>query len=747
MFGNTENVLRTLKNPSSIKETQTIDKKSNYVSIFEAIDKMTVKVEEGQLIDPSKDDIATQQKKLTEMSVKEAPEDLEDKEGYNYLGSSAQENFYYKADYDMESKKLMSIQVLNSVDEEVANITNEMDEKSAKMISNIVDQLKLDSISFKMLVDVGAIDLEPDAITPADGAEGGGSGGPGSSTAGGGTGAAADAELGDQGNSIDVNGGQPGGGTDPDVGAEEDDDEKKKFIVGSKENIKAIPVPWSKTIKETSNLLESKEKATAAKVKLSEGRYKIIERGKKLSLVAKILGENIVSSKTRFLITNEALDVQITPSGVSIKIDDGQPAAVEPAALPAAPIDQGNVEPIEILTDDMPEVGEGDYEADDEVDLPESKDKKIGGFYKVIEKTAKGYKLRKMAEGENKRAYKVCDDGGQCHSQVTGKNTARRDVRRLKKQYPDAKFSISRDTKKHNKESKLKETKQIIKGWSESTSGWVTDPVALRQLLEAPNPSESTVVVFVENGRNGSELVSNLQGESVDVGQVIVKIPVAGAAQPAMDANLPPKPITPSDAAMPEAKIPDVVNKTGQEVINDLLEKHGIKEAETTPASREDAGGSASISKEGEGDLKMTGGINLDDKGGPSNSKTSTPASKEDDGGTASISKEGEGKLDQGDINRKDGDPGFTSAASGAAGASADKGPISNSGGEGSTDGGPQGAADSNKSTSTLESAQKNLLEYIAKLEKEMNEEKVPEVKQTIAETITWLKSKVKKTK
>lgn len=124
---------------------------------------------------------------------------------------------------------------------------------------------------------------------------------------------------------------------------------------------------------------------------------------------------------------------------------------------------------------------------------------------------------------------------------------------------------------------------------------------------------------------------------------------------------------------------------------------------------------------------------------------TSTPASKEDDGGTASISKEGEGKLDQGGINRKDTGGGPATAASGAAGAQADKGPVSNTGGEGSTDGGPSGAADSNTSTSTLESANKNLLEYIAKLEKDMNEEKEQVVKDTIAETITWLKSKIKK--
>lgn len=705
MFGETENVLRTLKNPSSVKGTPIAENKSQYISLFEAIDRETVKVTEAQLFDPTKDDLETQQKKLTEMSVDGSPEDAEEKEGYTYFGSSAQENFYYKADFDPEAKKLISIQVINSVDEEVANVQNSNDEKTAKLINDIVDQLKLDSVSFKMLQDVAAIDIEPDVITPADGGEGGGAGGPGAPDTGAGgpiTGAEEDSALGDQGLSGDATGASDNGGGDAGPAGEEEDDETKKFLVGSKESITAIPVLWAKTVKETSNLFESKEKAVAAKTRLPQGNYQIIERGKKVSLVARILGENIVSSKTRYLVANEALDVQITPSGVSIKIDDGgasAPAAAPVAAstaTPVTPIDQGSVEPIEILTDDMPEVGEDpDFKEGDEVEFPDTKESKLHGKFKVVEKTTKGYKLLKVSEKQ------------------------------------------------------LKETKQIIKGWSESTSAWVTDPTALRQLLEAPNPSNETVVVFVENGRNGSELLSNMQGESVDVGQVIVKIPVSGAAAPQQDSSLPPPPITPAEAAagqMPEAKqLIDVTKKTGQELINDLLEKHGIKEGETTPASRQDHTGSASISKEGEGNLKMTGGVNLDDKGGPSNSKTSTPASKEDDGGTASISKEGEGKLDTTDPKLKDAGGGPASAASGEAGASADKGPVSNSGAEGSTDGGPAGAADSNTSTSTLESANKNLLEYIAKLEKDMNEEKEQVVKDTIAETITWLKSKIKK--
>ena len=69
MFGNIEKVLGTLKNTSAGKVKPIPEKKIQYVSIFEAIDKAM----EAQVPDVTKDDLATQQKKLTEIAVKCEP--------------------------------------------------------------------------------------------------------------------------------------------------------------------------------------------------------------------------------------------------------------------------------------------------------------------------------------------------------------------------------------------------------------------------------------------------------------------------------------------------------------------------------------------------------------------------------------------------------------------------------------------------------------------------------------------------
>jgi hypothetical protein len=775
MFGPTEKVLSTLKNSSPEKEKIISAKKSGYNSIFEAIDKATKIIGEGKLIDPSTDDIATQQKKLYEISVKETPEGAEDKEGYQYLGSSAQENFYAKANYDVNTKKLLNIQVINSVDEEVANITNEADQSSAQIISDVVDQLRLDSVSFKMLLDVGAVDLEPDVITPADGGEGMGSGGPAApSTGSGPTGAQTDGALGGETEVPGADGAQPGGGT----GFE--DEEEDKFLVGSKESKLAIPAFWAKSIKETTELYESKEAAKKLRKPIPEGTYKVIEKGNKISLVAKVITEGIASSKYRYLISNEDVNVSVnTPDGnatvttaggqtnITVDSNGGQEqisvdtGAASPAAglntvdLPGDSIDDASLgaaaEPVttgEIGTTDAPATDaapEGDFEEppleeDDEFEIPEGVNK---GTYRVVAKTGDGSFIVEATTADDKKnpAYKG----------LTKKDKkALKGIRKLQKKEKKAKESV-------------KEGKQVVKVRPEQGEGpWIADPMQIKTILTTPS-SPDHIVDYVENGVKGVALLSQLQGVDIQVGPEVVKIaildPSIVAAAP-VGTSQEPMPITPAEAkigredtpasqddstvAAPdphirnEGKIPDVASKAPGSYIDELLEKHGLKEAETTPASREDAGGSASISKEGEGDLKMTGGINRDDKGGAPHNKTSTPASKEDDGGTASISKEGEGKLETGEINRDDKGGGPATAASGPAGAQADKGPVNNTGTSGSAEGGPQGAADSNKSTSTLEA-------YIAKLTKEMNEEKNPEIKATISETIAWLKSKGKK--
>src|SRR5580692_12462820 len=109
MFGNTEKVLSTLKRSSAAKENIIAEKKNNFVSLFEAIDLATVQIREGVNPDPSTDDLETQRKKLYEIAEDEDPANLPDKEGYTYLGASAQENFYCKFVYDAETKKLTSI--------------------------------------------------------------------------------------------------------------------------------------------------------------------------------------------------------------------------------------------------------------------------------------------------------------------------------------------------------------------------------------------------------------------------------------------------------------------------------------------------------------------------------------------------------------------------------------------------------------------------------------------------------------
>ena len=749
MFGNIEKVLGTLKNTSAGKVKPIPEKKIQYVSIFEAIDKAM----EAQVPDVTKDDLATQQKKLTEIAVQQPPVGAEEKEEYKYFGSSAQENFYAKTSYDPNTKKLLSIQIINSVDEEVANVTNDQDLPAAQIISDLVDQLRIDSVSFALLLDVGAVDLEPDVITPSGE---GGAGGP----------MAPDTGMGPVGGGDDLSVDDEQPGPVDDMGDEEDED---KFLVGQKESKSAVFAPWAKSIKETLDMFETKEKAKESKVKLPEGKYQVIEKGKKVSLVANVITEGITSSKLRYLVSNEDVNVSVnTPDGnatvstaggqTSITVDSnggaeqisvdasaaigslptGDDAGTFDDSIPGGAIDDAALgaaaEPVvtgDIGSEEMPgettidsENAEGSFEEppleeEDEFEIPEGVNK---GLYKVKEKKADGSFIVELVKNP-----KVLPGG---------KKVPKKDQRK--------------EDKKVKKESKVFEGKQVL----------------------TSSNSEDHVVEYIENGMKGVALLSQLQGVDMQVGPETLKVaildPNVAAATALAPQSTEPVPITPAEAkigredtpasvtdqALPspandaaplniakparEGKIPDLVNKDPQDYIDELLEKHGLKEAETTPASREDAGGSASISKEGEGDLKMTGGINLDDKGGAPHSKTSTPASKEDDGGTASISKEGEGKLDTGEIDRKDKGGGPATAASGAAGASADKGPRSNTGTSGSAEGGPQGAADSNTSTSTLES-------YIAKLTKEMNEEKNPEIKKTISETITWLKAKGKK--
>lgn len=771
MFGNIEKVLGTLKNTSAGKVKPIPEKKIQFVSIFEAIDKAM----EAQVPDVTKDDLATQQKKLTEIAVQQPPVGAEEKEEYKYFGSSAQENFYAKTSYDPNTKKLLSIQIINSVDEEVANVTNDQDLPAAQIISDLVDQLRIDSVSFALLLDVGAVDLEPDVITPSGE---GGAGGP----------MAPDTGMGPVGGGDDLSVDDEQPGPVDDMGDEEDED---KFLVGQKESKSAVFAPWAKSIKETLDMFETKEKAKESKVKLPEGKYQVIEKGKKVSLVANVITEGITSSKLRYLVSNEDVNVSVnTPDGnatvstaggqTSITVDSnggaeqisvdasaaigslptGDDAGTFDDSIPGGAIDDAALgaaaEPVvtgDIGSEEMPgettidsENAEGSFEEppleeEDEFEIPEGVNK---GSYKVKEKKADGSFIVELVKNP-----KVLPGG---------KKVPKKDQRK--------------EDKKVKKESKVFEGKQVVKIQHENgESPWTADPMQIKQVLTSSN-SEDHVVEYIENGMKGVALLSQLQGVDMQVGPETLKVaildPNVAAATALAPQSTEPVPITPAEAkigredtpasvtdqALPspandaaplniakparEGKIPDLVNKDPQDYIDELLEKHGLKEAETTPASREDAGGSASISKEGEGDLKMTGGINLDDKGGAPHSKTSTPASKEDDGGTASISKEGEGKLDTGEIDRKDKGGGPATAASGAAGASADKGPRSNTGTSGSAEGGPQGAADSNTSTSTLES-------YIAKLTKEMNEEKNPEIKKTISETITWLKAKGKK--
>lgn len=601
MFGSTRKILHTLKTPLVLKEN-TKQVKNNFVSIYEAVEKLTKGLKEGVVPDVTKglDEI---QKKLYEIAVKNTPESPEEMPDYKYLGASGQDNFYAKIEQETETGKVNSISVKNAVDEEMVNKTNDENKTAAQIISDAVDELRLDSVSFQLLLDLGIIDLAPEQeeIQPAS---------------------TADSSLpGTQSQTPPSNPNQP-----PPI----PNNQEKMNISASK--IKGHSVSWATSLKDAVILAESKKD----KVFIPEGQYQVIESGERMSLIAQILKEGIVSSKVRFMVSNE-----------------------------------------------------------DTV---------------------------------------CCGD----------KNTVKKE-----------------DTKKV-KEGKINEDRQLVKAkyvGSDDTA-WVNDPFALKTLLTDQNSPEA-VLVFVENGRQEVELLSHMQGEEILVGEETIKIPLQGAVEQPIEAQMASPDLggmsspIPSPSSNPivgsepiidepvseeppieviepeetdiekeedeepelaaEGKNPDVTKGEPQTYIKDLLEKHGVSEdigdltlelkqridglvdrkkvdmimklmieveddlqnndgidqqitrewfmkelfgpetehmyedkqaepSQGTPSDDNNGKKTANISKDGEGKLDNTKPKQLDEPKDPT--KNSSPSSVNDAGGKANISKEGEGSLD-----------------------------------------------------------------------------------------------------
>lgn len=290
-------------NSKPIVTEKAVYPKPTYVSLFEAIDKATIGIEEGVIPEPT-DQLDEVQKKLYEMSTEEIPANAEEKADYTYLGSSASENYYAKVDADPETNEVRSIVVINSIDDEVANVSNEEGKGVANLINDLVTQLNLDGVNYQFLVDTGAINLEPDPEEIVPPGEGGDSSMPmGDMPSGGGGTPGGDSGL-DGESGADQTPTPETPASDEDKAKRKDGDEKlvgESFVV-AEATIKSIPATWVRKLSESKSLNEAKSYTTD----LPKGSYKIVESDGKRHLVALVLEGPIVSSKNRYIVrTND----------------------------------------------------------------------------------------------------------------------------------------------------------------------------------------------------------------------------------------------------------------------------------------------------------------------------------------------------------------------------------------------------------------------------------------------------------
>jgi len=168
LFKDTKKALGSLRSPQSTVKEQEVafsgNKKDATLDLFNR----SRTVLDGQQPDPK----ATQDaliKKLLEMSDK-----TQDKEPLSeekqYLGMSGQDSYYVEVNQNEETRNVDSVIVYDAAGEELDTLSKEEDVEltPVEALSELVDKYNLDSVSYKLLVDLGVLKEEEPEPAPAE---------------------------------------------------------------------------------------------------------------------------------------------------------------------------------------------------------------------------------------------------------------------------------------------------------------------------------------------------------------------------------------------------------------------------------------------------------------------------------------------------------------------------------------------------------------------------------------------------
>ena len=125
---------------------------------YELFDKAK-KTIESKVPDFSKDDIVAIQKKLLEMADDASPE-KESEKNLDYLGSKGDEVYYAVFNKDADGK-ITKVVVYSSDGDELKVKEYEAPQEAIIVLNDLVDDLNLDSVSYKLLKDLGILEEEP----------------------------------------------------------------------------------------------------------------------------------------------------------------------------------------------------------------------------------------------------------------------------------------------------------------------------------------------------------------------------------------------------------------------------------------------------------------------------------------------------------------------------------------------------------------------------------------------------------
>ena len=146
----------------------------SFDDIFNKAIEIINKPEESKMPDLSKDDIVKIQKKLLEMVNEDEVKDLEPIEDEDkvpiYFGSSGDDSYYAVIDKD-DDGLIVSIELYSPDGEKISTLNNEDKLDNLLVLDKLVSDLSLDSISYKLLKDLGIIETEYQEQKSEEGSE------------------------------------------------------------------------------------------------------------------------------------------------------------------------------------------------------------------------------------------------------------------------------------------------------------------------------------------------------------------------------------------------------------------------------------------------------------------------------------------------------------------------------------------------------------------------------------------------